>query len=259
MENTRIKQGFDLTNKIAIVTGASRGIGESIAKGLAEFGAKVVITARKQEVLEDVAHRFAADGLDVLPIACHVGDEAQLQQLVSKTIGHYGSIDVLVNNAATNPYYGPLEDMTGDLFDKLMQINVKGAFILSNLCLPHLKKNGAGSVIHISSVEGFRPSPGLSIYSISKAALIMLSKAQAKEWGVFKVRSNVICPGLVQTKFSSALWTNKEVLDHWTANIPLQRIAHPDEMAGLAVYLASEASAYCTGQEFTADGGYLIS
>lgn len=259
MDNLRIKQGFDLTNKTAIVTGASRGIGESIARGLAEFGAKVVITARKQESLEDVAHKFATDGLDVLPVACHAGDEAQLQNLVAKAAEKYGTIDILVNNAATNPFYGPIEEMTGDLFDKLMQINVKAAFTLSNLCLPHFKQSGGGSVIHISSVEGFRPSPGLSIYSISKAALIMLAKAQAKEWGAYNVRSNVICPGLVQTKFSAALWNNKAVLDHWTSNIPLQRMAHPDEMSGLAVFLASDASAYCTGQEFTADGGYLIS
>ena len=259
MGKTRIKQGFDLTHKVAIVTGASRGIGESIARGLAEFGAKVVITARKQESLEEVAHRFAADGLDVLPIACHIGDEAQLQNLVIKTADHYGKIDILVNNAATNPFYGPIEDMTGDLFDKLMQINVKAAFTLSNLCLHHFRQSGSGSVIHISSVEGFKPSPGLSIYSISKAALIMLAKAQAKEWGTYKVRSNVICPGLVQTKFSAALWNNKAVLDHWTDNIPLQRMAHPDEMAGVAIYLASDASAYCTGQEFIVDGGYLIS
>lgn len=254
-----IKKGFDLSGKVAIVTGASRGIGESIARGFAEFGAKVVITARKLEGVEAVAHLLRSEGHDVLPLACHAGDEDQLKNLVNQTINHYGRIDILVNNAATNPVYGPIEDMTSELFDKLMQVNVKAAFTLSNLCLPHMKKNGSGSVIHISSVEGFKPSPGLSIYSVSKAALIMLCKAQAKEWGTYNVRSNVICPGLVQTKFSAALWNSKEVLDHWTNNMPLHRMAHPDEMAGLAVFLASDASTYCTGQEFTADGGYLIS
>jgi len=259
MGKTRIKQLFDLEGKVAIVTGASRGIGESMARGLAEFGAKVVITSRTQESIDEVANSFTKDGFEVLPIACHVGDENQLKSLVNKTKSHFGGVDILINNAATNPVYAPIEDMSSELFDKMMSINVKAAFILSNLCLPFMKQREGGSVIHISSVEGFRPSPGLSLYSINKAALIMLAKSQAKEWGVYKVRSNVICPGLVKTKFSSALWTNKEVLDHWNEKIPLHRMAHPDEMAGLAVFLASSASGYCTGMEFTADGGYLIS
>ncbi len=259
MGETRIKQLFDLEGKVAIVTGASRGIGESMARGLAEFGAKVVITSRTQESIDEVAHSFTKGGFDVLPIACHVGDENQLKSLVDKTKSHFGGVDILINNAATNPVYAPIEDMSSELFDKMMSINVKAAFILSNLCLPFMKEREGGSVIHISSVEGFRPSTGLSLYSINKAALIMLAKSQAKEWGVYKVRSNVICPGLVKTKFSSALWTNKEVLDRWNEKIPLHRMAHPDEMAGLAVFLASSASGYCTGMEFTADGGYLIS
>ncbi len=259
MGETRIKQLFDLEGKVAIVTGASRGIGESMARGLAEFGAKVVITSRTQESIDEVANSFTKDGFEVLPIACHVGDENQLKSLVDKTKSHFGGVDILINNAATNPVYAPIEDMSSELFDKMMSINVKAAFILSNLCLPFMKQREGGSVIHISSVEGFRPSPGLSLYSINKAALIMLAKSQAKEWGVYKVRSNVICPGLVKTKFSSALWTNKEVLDHWNEKIPLHRMAHPDEMAGLAVFLASSESGYCTGMEFTADVGYLIS
>jgi len=259
MGETRIKQSFDLQGKIAIVTGASRGIGESMARGLAEFGAKVVITSRSQESIDEVANNFISEGFDVLPISCHVGDEGQLKSLVEKTKNHFGGVDILINNAATNPVYAPIEDMSSELFDKMMSINVKAAFTLSNLCLPLMKKREGGSVIHISSVEGFRPSPGLSLYSINKAALIMLAKAQAKEWGVYKVRANVICPGLVKTKFSSALWNNKDVLDHWNEKIPLHRMAHPDEMAGLAIFLASDASGYCTGMEFTADGGYLIS
>lgn len=254
-----IKERFELAGKVAIVTGGSRGIGESIAEGLAEFGAKVVITSRKQEGVDEVAHRLHARGLDILPVACHSGDEAQLHALVQKTMAHYGHIDILVNNAAINPAYGPLEEMSGELFDKMMTVNVRSAFTLSNLCLPHMRSRGKGSVIHISSVEGFKPSPGLGIYSVNKAALIMLSKSQAKEWGAYNVRSNVICPGLVQTKFSSALWTNKDILDHWNGKIPLQRMAQPEEMAGLAVFLASDASSYCTGMEFTADGGYMIS
>lgn len=253
------KDRFDLTGKVAIVTGASRGIGESMARGLAEFGAKVVIASRKQEDVDLVATSMINEGMDVLPIACHVGHEDQLQNLVNKTIEKYGGVDILINNAATNPVYAPIEEMSSELFDKMMNINVKAAFTLSNLCLKSMKERGGGSIIHISSVEGTKPSPGLSLYSINKAALIMLSKSQAKEWGVYKVRSNVICPGLVKTKFSSALWSNKEILNHWNENIPLNRMADPEEMVGLALFLASNASSYCTGASFTADGGYLIS
>lgn len=253
------KDRFDLTGKVAIVTGASRGIGESMARGLAEFGAKVVIASRKQEDVDLVAASMINEGMDVLPIACHVGNEDHLQNLVNKTIEKYGGVDILINNAATNPVYAPIEDMSSELFDKMMNINVKAAFTLSNLCLKSMKERGGGSIIHISSVEGTKPSPGLSLYSINKAALIMLSKSQAKEWGVYKVRSNVICPGLVKTKFSSALWSNKDILNHWNENIPLNRMADPEEMVGLALFLASNASSYCTGASFTADGGYLIS
>jgi NAD(P)-dependent dehydrogenase (short-subunit alcohol dehydrogenase family) len=253
------KDKFDLSGKVAIVTGASRGIGESMARGLAEFGAKVVIASRKQEDVDLVAASMINEGMDVLPIACHVGNEDQLQNLVNKTIEKYGGVDILINNAATNPVYAPIEDMSSELFDKMMNINVKAAFTLSNLCLKSMKERGGGSIIHISSVEGTKPSPGLSLYSINKAALIMLSKSQAKEWGVYKVRSNVICPGLVKTKFSRALWSNKDILNHWNENIPLNRMADPEEMVGLALFLASNASSYCTGASFTADGGYLIS
>jgi NAD(P)-dependent dehydrogenase (short-subunit alcohol dehydrogenase family) len=253
------KDKFDLSGKVAIVTGASRGIGENMARGLAEFGAKVVIASRKQEDVDLVAASMINEGMDVLPVACHVGNEDQLQNLVNKTIEKYGGVDILINNAATNPVYAPIEEMSSELFDKMMNINVKAAFTLSNLCLKSMKERGGGSVIHISSVEGTKPSPGLSLYSINKAALIMLSKSQAKEWGVYKVRSNVICPGLVKTKFSSALWSNKEILNHWNENIPLNRMAEPEEMVGLALFLASNASSYCTGASFTADGGYLIS
>ncbi|MBK9734877.1 MAG: glucose 1-dehydrogenase [Saprospiraceae bacterium] len=259
MSGDRIKKGFDLTGKVAIVTGASRGIGESIARGLAEFGAKVVITSRSQESIDAIAENFYKDGFDVHPVACHVGDESNLHQLVENAIQKYGGIDILINNAATNPVYSPIEEMSGELFDKMMNINVKAAFTLSNLCLKSMQIRSGGSIVHISSVEGFKPSAGLSLYSVNKAALIMLAKAQAKEWGRYNVRSNVICPGLVKTKFSSALWKNQKVLDHWNENIPLNRMANPDEMAGLAVFLASGASSYCTGTTFTADGGYLIS
>ncbi|MGB0862737.1 MAG: glucose 1-dehydrogenase [Saprospiraceae bacterium] len=254
----RVKNQFDLTGKVAIVTGSSKGIGESIARGLAEFGAKVVVSSRKQEAVDEVAASFRADGLEAMGIACHVGDEAQLQNLVDKTIEKYGGIDILVNNAATNPVFGPLSEMNGDVFDKVMNVNVRACMLLANKCFPSMSERGGGSVINIASVEGSKPSLGLSIYSISKSAVIMLTQSQAKEWGAAGIRSNTICPGLIQTKFSSALWKNDAILKQVEKHLPAGRMAQPDEMAGLAVFLASEASSYCTGSVFVADGGHLI-
>ena len=255
---TRIKQKFDLKNKVAIVTGASKGIGESIARGLAEYGAKVVISSRNQEAVDQVANNLKKEGYHALGIACHVGDEAQLKKLVEETMNTYGGVDILVNNAATNPFYGPLDTMENALFDKIMDINAKAPFHLANLCYPIMKKSGGGSIINIASVEGMKPSVGLGLYSVSKAALIMLTKSQAVEWGKFRIRSNAICPGLIKTKFSSALWQNEKILDQVTRHLPAGRMAVPDEMAGLACFLASNASSYCTGSVFTADGGHMI-
>lgn len=243
---------------MAVITGASKGIGESIARGLAEFGAKVVISSRKQEAVDAVAGSFQKDGLSACGIACHMGDAEQINILVEKTVKLYGGIDILVNNAAINPLYGPISDSDENVFDKIMDINVKGPFLLANRLYPIMKERGGGSIINISSVEGLKPSFGLGIYSISKAALIMLSQNQAKEWGKDGIRSNVICPGLIKTKFSAALWQNERILQQIEKHLPLGRMASPDEMAGLAVFLASNASAYCTGSVFTSDGGHMI-
>jgi len=255
---TSVKQKFNLKNKVAIVTGASKGIGESIARGLAEYGAKVVISSRNQEAVDQVANNLKKEGYDALGIACHVGDEDQLKKLVEETMNAYGGVHILVNNAATNPFYGPLDTMENALFDKIMDINAKAPFHLANLCYPIMKKSGGGSIINIASVEGMKPSVGLGLYSVSKAALIMLTKSQAVEWGKFGIRSNAICPGLIKTKFSSALWQNEKILDQVTRHLPAGRMAVPDEMAGLACFLASDASSYCTGSVFTADGGHMI-
>ena len=255
---SRIKQKFDLKGKVAIVTGASKGIGESIARGLAEYGAKVIISSRSQEAVDQVANNMKRDGLEATGIACHVGDEKQIQNLLEQTLKAYGGIDILVNNAATNPFYGTLDTMDHALFDKIMDINVKAPFLLANHCYPIMKKRGGGSIINIASVEGMKPSAGLGLYSVSKAAVIMLTKSQAVEWGNFGIRSNAICPGLIKTKFSSALWQNEKILDQVTRHLPLGRMADPDEMAGLACFLASDASSYCTGSVFTADGGHMI-
>ena len=254
----RIKKQFDLTGKVAIVTGASKGIGESIARGLAEHGAKVVVSSRKQEAVDAVAESFRKDGYEAIGVACHVGDEEQLKNLVDQTMAKYGGVDILVNNAATNPVFGPIVESTGELFDKIMNVNVKACMLLANLCYPSMKERGGGSVINIASVEGLKPSFGLGMYSISKSAVIMLSQNQAKEWGSVGIRSNALCPGLIQTKFSAALWKNEAVLNQVEKHLPSGRMAQPDEMAGLALFLASDASSYCTGSVFTADGGHMI-
>ena len=254
----QIKDKFNLQDKVAIITGASKGIGKSIARGLAEYGAKVVVSSRKQEAVDTVANELKTDGFEATGIACHVGDVAQLENLVEKTKSIYGGVDILINNAATNPVYAPLALMEEPVFDKIMNINVKACHILANLCFPIMKSQGGGSIINIASVEGMKPSVGLGLYSVSKAALIMLTQSQAKEWGVDGIRSNAICPGLIQTKFSSALWQNEAILKTVEKHLPSRRMAQPDEMAGLALFLASDASSYCTGGVYTADGGHMI-
>lgn len=255
----QIASKFDLGGKVAIVTGSSKGIGKSIARGLAENGAHVVVSSRKQEAVDEVAAEFREAGFRATGIACHVGEGTQREALVSKTMEACGRIDILVNNAAINPYYGPLEGSEEGVFDKIMEVNVKAPWLLSNGVLPHMKAQGGGSIINISSVEGIRPGFGLGLYSTTKAALIMLTKNQAKEWGRYGVRANVVCPGLVKTKFSEGLWSDEKLVSHFKKALPLGRIAGPDEMAGVVMLLASEAGSYMTGGVYSADGGYLVS
>ena len=249
---------FELAGKVAIVTGASKGIGLSIARGLAEYGAKVVISSRSQESLDIVAKELLVEGLKVFPYECHVGDENQRKDLVKKTIDIYGRIDILINNAAINPVHNSIENISSEVYDKMLNVNLKAAFDLSNLCFPYLKKDKQGAIVNIASVEGLKPSFGLGLYSITKAALIMLTQVQAKEWGKHGIRSNAICPGLIKTKLSSALWQNEEMLELWLKDLPIRKAAEPEEISGIAVYLASEASSYTTGETFNIDGGYMI-
>lgn len=249
---------FDLTGKVAIITGSSKGIGEAMARALAENGANVVISSRKQDACDKVAAQFQADGLSATGIACHVGSAEQLKTLVEKTVAHFGGVDILINNAGINPHFGPIEDAPESAFDKLMEVNLKAIWALSNYCLPEMKKRGGGSIINISSVEGLHPGLGLGLYSVSKAAVLMLTKNQAKEWGQHGVRVNAICPGLVKTKLSEALWTNEKLMAKIEKSIPSGRIALPEEMAGLALLLASKAGSYMTGGIYVNDGGYLI-
>jgi len=253
----RIKSRFDLTGKVAIVTGASKGIGESIARGFAEFGAHVVVSSRKQVAVDEVAESFTKDGLSAIGIECHVAKDDHRKALVEKTLEKYGRVDILVNNAGTNPYFGPIDQMPLELYQKTMDINMTSCIALSNLVYPHMKKQGGGSIIHVSSVEGLHATAMFAAYNISKAALIMLMKNQAAEWGKDNIRVNAICPGFVKTKLSAGIWQNEGIYNAMMKNIPLKRMAEPDEMAGLACYLASDAGSYCTGESHVNDGGIM--
>lgn len=254
----QIKEAFSLEGKVALVTGASKGIGEAIAHYFASSGATVVINSRKQEELDKVAATIQGLGGKCIGIAGNAGDSAFCKILIEKTIEAFGGIDILVNNAASNPVFGPVVESESWAFDKIMNVNVKAPFELGKLVYPIMKERGGGSVINISSIAGITPDPGLGLYSVSKAALNMLTKVTAKEWGKDGIRVNAICPGLIKTKFSEALWQDEKWLNRFVKLAPISRMGTVDEIAALALFLASPASGYCTGTLFTADGGVTI-
>lgn len=251
-------QLFNLSGKVALITGASKGIGEQIARYFAQFGAKVVISSRRQADLDELANDIRQSGGEVTAIEARMGDEAQTKHLFEKTVEIYGGIDILVNNAAANPYYGPTVDCPDSAYDKIMDINVKAPFQLCKIVHPVMKMRGGGSIINISSIAGETPDPGLGIYSVSKAAINMLTKVFAKEWGEDGIRVNAIAPGLIKTKFSQALWKDEKTLAHFTKRLPIARMGTVEEVASLVLYLASDASGYCTGGIYTVDGGTTI-
>ena len=252
----RIRPLFNLDGKVALVTGASKGIGEAMARGLAEFGAKVVVSSRKQEAVDEVATALKADGFEASGIAANMGKLDDIASLVDKTVETYGGIDIIINNAAANPVFGPIQNTDERAFDKIIDVNLKGPFELCKKAYPILKQRGGGSVIHISSIGGLKPEAGIGIYSVSKAAIISLTQAMAQDWGADNIRVNAICPGLIKTRFSEALWSDDKILGRFLKNIPLARAGVPTDIAGLAVFLASDASAYCTGGAYLVDGGY---
>nr|MBI1231364.1 glucose 1-dehydrogenase [Cytophagales bacterium] len=247
---------FSLSNKVALITGASKGIGFAMAEIFAAAGAKVVVSSRKQEALDEVAGRLRQKGYEVFAIACNVGNMDELESLVSQTIAKYGQLDILVNNAATNPSFGPIHDTSLEAYEKIMNVNVKAAFQLMKLCFPYLRESSNASVINISSVGGISPEEGLGIYSVSKAALISLTKVFAKEWGAHTIRVNAICPGLIKTKFSQAIWDNDSLREKMMKSMPIKRLGTPEEVGAAGLYLASNASSYTTGTILTADGGF---
>ena len=254
----KIQEKFDLTGKVALITGASKGIGKAIAIAIGQSGGRVVISSRKQEDLNRVADEMRSEGIEVHPIAGNVGDAARMKDLVKETISKYDGIDILVNNAAVNPIFGPVLNTNNEAFDKIMQVNLKGPFELAKLVHGSMVSRGGGSIINISSIGGLSPEAMLGIYSVSKAAIISLTKVMAKEWGPDGIRTNVICPGLIKTKFSEALWSNEKILHSVMRQQPLAMLAEPDDIAGLALLLASDAGVFCNGGVYTADGGYTI-
>lgn len=249
---------FSLHNKVVLLSGASKGIGRAMALAMARAGADIVVSSRKLEAVQSVAEEIRAAGGRAMAVACHMGSAEDIEQLVRAAVQEFGGVDVVVNNAATNPVFGPVLNTDDGNFDKIMDVNVKGPFRLMKAAHPVMERRGGGSVINIASVGGLSPEPFLGIYSVSKAALISLTQVAAKEWGPAGIRANVICPGLVQTKFSAAIWQNEAILNHAIGTLPLGRMAQPDEIAGMAVFLASDAASYCTGGVYTVDGGHTI-
>ncbi len=248
---------FRLDSRVAVVTGASRGIGRAIALGLAAAGADVVVASRKLPDLEPVAAEIRALGRRSLAVSAHTGRREDVERLVAATTREFGRLDVLVNNAATNPHFGPLVDIAPEAWDKIMEVNVKGCLLLSQHAARAMMAQKSGSIINVSSTGGLRVPTMIGAYGVSKAAVIMLTKVLARELGPFGVRVNAIAPGLIETRFSEALWTNEEILGRYLKTTPLGRTGKPDEMVGAVLYLASDASSYVTGHTIVLDGGTL--
>ncbi|MCH8497045.1 MAG: SDR family oxidoreductase [Marinobacter sp.] len=248
---------FDLTGKVALVTGASRGIGESIARTLAAYGAHVIVSSRKIDGCEAVAESIRQAGGKAEAYACHIGEMEQIDAVWSHIEASHGKLDILVNNAATNPHFGPIETTDIGAFQKTVDVNIRGYFFMCTKAVHLMKKSGGGSIINVASINGVVPGHFQGIYSITKAAVISMTKAFAKELGQQNIRVNALLPGLTDTKFASALTTNDAIKKQALMHIPMNRVADPDEMAGTVLYLASNASSYTTGACLNVDGGYL--
>ena len=246
---------FDLTGKIALVTGASRGIGESIAKLLAEQGAHVLVSSRKIEGCQAVADAIVDAGGKAEALPCHIGNMEEISNLFAHIKNQYGRLDILVNNAATNPYFGHILDTDLGAFQKTLDVNIRGYFFASVEGGKLMRENGGGCIVNTASINALQPGVGQGIYSITKAAVVNMTKAFAKECAQFNIRVNALLPGLTKTKFAGALFAHEEIYNTAIGHIPMHRHAEPEEMAGTVLYLVSDASSYTNGECIVVDGG----
>ncbi|MGI9385325.1 MAG: SDR family NAD(P)-dependent oxidoreductase [Methyloligellaceae bacterium] len=249
---------FDLTGKVAIVTGSTKGIGRAIAEALAQAGARVVISSRKEDKCKDVAVAITAAGGEAMAVPCNISHEGDLRALVDTTLNAWERIDVLVCNAAVNPYYGPLAEIPEEAYDKIMDTNVKSNLWLCNMVIPQMAERKDGAVIIVSSIGGLKGNDKLGAYGLSKAADMQLARNLAVEWGSANIRVNCIAPGLVRTDFARVLWENAEAHARAVASYPIGRLGEPEDIAGAAVFLAAPAGRFVTGQTLVVDGGHTI-
>jgi len=248
---------FSLEGKIALVTGASKGIGEAIALTLAEYGANCILVSRKIQGLQEVARKIEKNGGMASPIACNIGHLDQIESLFKEVKERFERLDILVNNAVANPYFGEMLGADEKVWDKTNDVNLKGPFFMIKHAVPLMSKAGGGAIVNVSSIDGIRPAPIRGIYSITKAGLICMTKAFAKELGDKNIRVNALLPGLTETKFSDVLISTKDIHDEAIKQIPLKRHAQPSEMAGAVLYLVSDAASFTTGTYIVCDGGML--
>ncbi len=248
---------FKLDGKVALISGASRGIGESIAVALAQYGAHTILVSRKIEALEEVAKKIRDKGGKADSIACHMGEVAQIEAMFKQVREKFGRLDILINNAATNPFFGEMINADEAIWEKTFDVNLKGPFFMIKHAVPLMVESGGGSIVNVSSVNGIRPAFMQGIYSVTKAGLISMTRAFAKELAAKNIRVNALLPGLTDTKFSKALMDNKNIYDYVVKQVPMNRHAEPDEMAGAALYFVSEAASYTTGSILVVDGGGL--
>lgn len=249
---------FDLSGEVALITGASRGIGLAIAKAYAQAGAQVVLSSRKQESLDAAAAEIREAGGRATAVAAHTGSDEAIANLIARVTEQFGGVDIAVNNAATNPHFGPVVTADENHWDKILDVNVKGYFRVAKACAANMKARGGGKIINIASVAGLAPLPLMGVYCVSKAAVLMLTEVLAAELAGDNIQVNAIAPGFIKTKFSQALWANPQINDAVVKGIPQRRMAVPEELTGMALYLASAASSFTTGGTFVVDGGQMV-
>ena len=248
---------FDLDGRVALVSGASRGIGAATAHLLARHGAHVVLSSRREPGVAEVAETIRAAGGKASALACHIGEPASIDAAFARIEKEHGRLDILVNNAATNPHFGHITETPVSMLDKTVEVNVRGYFLMSQKAALLMKRNGGGSIVNTSSINGVRPGPGQGIYSVTKSAVISMTRAFARECAPWKVRVNAVLPGLTDTKFASALIQDERILNMILPLIPMNRVAQPEEIAAAILFFASDAASYVTGACLPVDGGFL--